>query len=348
MLLCGCQVVRDYLDSANRRAWTAYHESRWQAVLDACVTATQYTVPAQPVAPRQCAAIEQRYRTVAEAWAVRQAQLHTLASQSAVETVYLAQLLDVLETRDRQRLSGLASQLPLHESRLLGFQDTLTESLEEQRRAVKDLQQAWETVWPVATGQQLDFDLAEGVQRTRKNQPAPEEALLRELTEYYRQHYARLAMVYLDYTPGFTPLPAEQCPPPPGCEEIAAALEAYEAGLRVHYDLNTALEADLSRLSDLAGFDPEHEPWAALTLPKKGWQQQRTEAALARLKLLGRANGLLTGCLELQQAWLGETWLRRWPSCPRELNLFEYADWDAAPAPAPVPMAGWRELTFRN
>ncbi len=347
LLLCGCQPIRAYLAQVNQRSWTEYHASRWQAVLAACAGGAPYNAPEQPAAPRCCAAVEQAYPGVVEAWTATQRSLQESAAQCAVEEEYLAQLLEVVELRDRKRLAGLADQLPLYEQRLQDAQDRLAESLHTQQAKVRELKAAWEEVWSAAAGQELDFDLAAGVERARRDGQPLTPARETELREYYRQHYARLAMVYLDYIPDFKPLPAEQAPPPPGCGELSEALAGYERGLRLRYDINQALDADLSRLMELAGFDPAVQPWPALTFPAKGWPRQRTESALARLKLLGRADGLLAGCLDFQQAWLSEAWLRVWPGCPLETNLFAYAGLSILPA-APPALANWQDLTFRK
>jgi hypothetical protein len=345
--LGSCQAARGYLAQLDRQTWAAYHASRWQAVLDSCAGGRPYTAPARPVTPRRCAGLEPQYRALAQGWAEQDALLPRLAAERTVEQEYLAELLDVLQTRDRERIAGLAGQLPGYEDRLAAAQRQWRELQLKQAERLAALEGGWEALWPAAEGQDLDFDLASGVARTRQAWPPPEAARVAELTEFHRQHYSRLAMVYLDFEPDFKPLPAEQVTVPPDCQDLAASIERYERGLRVRYDLNEALEADLARLGELAGFNPAVQDWALLELPKKGWQRQRTEAAVARLGLLGRAGELLAGGLDLQQAALEQAWRQHWPGCPLELNIFAFAGQTEA-VPAPVPFPGWQDLTFRK
>jgi len=315
----GCR----YFEDINAEAYREYHSACWQTVVEAYARQQDdVTLPADPPAPRLCEArVVPAYHGILQAAAAERAAWRKLRGQSQTALEFIAEMLEVLASRDVQNIEHLAPQIDEHVAAHEALREEWRSSRAEIGQAVNELKAAWQEVWP-----QNDFqlDLSADAARLRDKLHPPPTATRREALEHYHNNeYARLAMIYLDYKPSEMPNPESHVPQ--GCEELSWALKRLEAALLVRYSMDRAIEADVERIQELSRVDLSATPWDEIRLPEGRYARPRVTASIARLKLLKYLDTLLMNCLDVIVRDVDLHWREVWPQHELETNIFAFA-----------------------
>ena len=337
-LLAGC----DAIDRINAQAYREYHASRWQAVVTAYALHREAVeLPVEPPAPPACTGMDDAYRGIIGSTAAVREGWRALDDQSRVSIEFVAEMLDVLVSRDTVNIELLAPQI---DDYFNGHQQ-LRGEWEERRRGVAGsvtaLEGRWTEIWPE---QDLGFDLLADARALAARLPSDPDAARRAALEHYHANeYDRLAMIYLDYQPAAPPQPVSHIPE--GCDDLATALADLEAGLLVRYSMDQAIEQDVTRIQQLAAIDLTNTPWSEIEIPQGRYARPRVSAAIARLKLLKYLDVLLTDSLDVLVGEVDLEWRLVWPGHYLETSVFAYAGLPEAGTLPPDPLV---EQTLRR
>jgi len=329
--VAGCDLVRQ-IDTA---AYREFHQSRWTAVVDAYARReVALELPHEPTTPRVCAGLEPAYPRIITQSRMEEEDWERLNEQSRTAVQFVAEMLDVLVSRDTLNLEKLAPQIDNYTLEHGQLRSAWLDQREQAAKAVSDLTGLWQEVWP---GNDLGFDLAGDARAlSEKIYIKPDQLRSDALAHYHANEYDRLAMVYLDYTPVTTPQPQSHIPA--DCDDLAVAIRHLEAGLMVRYSMDRAIEQDVARIQDLAGIDLSQTPWNKIEMPSGRYARPRVSAAIARLKLLKYLDELLTDCLDILVGEVERQWGLVWPGNGLETNIFAHAGLAEAILP-PDPLA---------
>jgi len=315
----GCR----YFENINAQTYREYHAACWQAVVEACLRQQDdVTLPADPPAPRLCEdRVVPAYHGIIIAAAAERESWRKLRGQSQTALEFIAEMLEVLASRDVLNIEHLAPQIDEH----MADHDALREEWRASRAGIgeagSELQAAWQEVWP---DNGFQFDLSTDAAALRNKLQPPPTAVRREALEhYYDNEYARLAMIYLDYEPSELPNPESHVPQ--GCEELSWALKRLEAALLVRYSMDRAIEADVGRIQELSRVDLSATPWDEIRIPEGRYARPRVTASIARLKLLKYLDTLLMNCLDVIVRDVDLHWRAVWPQHELETNIFAFA-----------------------
>lgn len=313
----------DYISSVNNQANQAYHASRWQAVVQACVSGEAYQVPAGPTVPRVCqGTVDTAYPEVANRFNATKPAWEELVYQAEVDLAFVAEMLGVLQSRNTISIEQLAPQITSFMEQTDTLEEDWRDTLEQAQLALDNLQDSWETLWP-QNG--LHFDLEQQVTSQLAGVASEVSGIRREALEHYHQNeFSRMAQKYLGFEPvDFQPQPESHVPQ--GCAGVEEAHFALDTALLVRYGLDLAIEQDVELISRLAKVDLSNQSWDDIKVPKGRYGEKRVSAAIARLKLLKYLDTLVTDSLGIIIRDVGLEWDMVWPGHNLETNIFEYA-----------------------
>lgn len=318
-LLTGCQ----YFEDVNLKAYREFHAACWAATVDAYASQqAEVILPSNPPAPRMCEGrIVSAYHGIAAAAQAERDSWRHLRSQSQTSLQFVAEMLEVLSSRDTLNIEHLAPQIETFAEQHQKERENWRNSRNGISVAVIELESAWSELWPQ---QDLSFNLTADAQaRYNVLYPPPGAVRTEALTQYYSNEYARLAMIYLDFEPAQPPNPKSHVPD--GCDELSWALKRLEAALLVRYSMDQAIEADVKRIQELAMVDLSQTPWDEISIPQGRYARPRVAASIARLKLLKHLDALLMNCLDVIVRDVDLHWRKVWPQNQLETNIFAYA-----------------------
>lgn len=317
--VCAC----DYVSSVNNQANQAYHASRWQAVVQACVSGEAYQAPTEPPVPRVCqGTVDVAYPMVAARFNAAKSAWEELVDQAKFDLAFVAEMLGVLENRNTISIEQLAPQITSFIEQTDTLEADWRDTLEQTQLALDNLQAAWETVWP---GNDLQFGLEQQIASQRASIIGEVSGVRKDALEHYHQNeFSRMAEKYLGFEPGdYQPQPESHVPQ--GGAGVEEAHFALDTALLVRYGLDVAIEQDLELISRLTKVDLSSQSWDDIKVPKGRYGEKRVSAAIARLKLLKYLDTLATDSLGIVIREVGLEWENVWPGHSLETNIFAYA-----------------------
>ncbi|MEZ5337205.1 MAG: hypothetical protein R3F46_02985 [bacterium] len=304
-----------------------YHDSRWQAVVDAVASGDDGVVlPAEPAVPKalEKLALEEAYEALAANRTSEEERWKALIEQSDLSMRFIAEMLDVLERNDPQSISELAPQM---EAFLAGQEGAMADWRELRsllRSRLDELQSSWDSAW---AANEFDLDLlaqVERIQADKLGRLSPERTAA--LTHYHDNEFARLSRDYLDWQP---PADGEEISPvahvPEDCEGVKLALRGLEAALVLRHALDTAIVRDTAVLEEFLPGGLGTGPLGELQIPDNRYGSHRARLAVARLELYRMLDGLLTDVLDVMIYDVNREWTLVWPGNGLENNIFAYA-----------------------
>lgn len=338
-LLAGCDLV----ERIDAQAYRDYHASRWQATVDAFVREqATLRLPVEPPTPRVCAdEMEAGYRRIVVQAEQSRTDWAVLDRSSRIAVQFVAEMLDVLVSRDTVQIEKLAPQIDRYVAEHAENRRIWSGQREAIARSESELHNKWAKVWPA---NDLDFDLAADAAALRSVvHDAPSDTRSAALSHYHENEYNRLAMIYLDFSPEVTPNPQSHVPA--GCDGLSDALSHLEAGLMVRYSMDRAIEQNVTRIQELALVDLSQTPWEDIRIPQGRYARPRVTASIARLKLLKYLDTLLTDCLDVLVCDVEIHWRRVWPGHGLETSIFGYA---GLPTTGELATGTLTDFTFRQ
>ena len=320
VLASGCS---GYLQRVNSQVLAEYHASRMQAVaLAALEDKGRYSAPEWPPVPLICgkrvegayAALVPRAEEVRRAWT---ALLH----QSEGQAAFISKFITALTGRNVEDIRQYSTLIARQDQNFAAARLRWEKARAAQGQAVAALRQAWDEAWP---GNSLRFSLAQSQAELEAGMaPRLDGQRLQALHGYHHDVYTRLAMTYLGYTPPVLPNPLP--PVPTGCERLADALKRLETSLGARYDLDAAIQLDISRVEELGHVDLDRMNWDQIERKYAGDGGRYLAASVARLKLYKLLDSMLTSALDVQVREVELKWSEVWPEPDVVLNLFSFA-----------------------
>jgi len=339
LVVAACDMVQQI----NTDAYRDYHQTRWQAAVDAYAHyRADYEPPAEPPMPVVCQErVHPLYGEIVAAGHREHEAWQTALAQSETSLEFAAEMLEVLVGRDVVNIEKLAPQIDDYAQQQESALGRWQQMRQQVADGVAELKAAWDEVWPK---QDLDFDLMTAAAQVRQREvPALTDVRAAALELYYHTEYTRLAIVYLSYEAEPSPIPKAHVPE--GCEALSEALNRLEAGLLVRYSMDEAIERDVERVQQLALVDLSKTPWDQIRVPKGRYTEARVAATIARLKLLKYVDTLAVSALDVILREVDLQWQLVWPENELDTNVFSYAGLPQAPQPLPDPL---KEMTFRK
>ena len=303
-----------------------YHESRWQAVVEACAEGRDsVSLPADPPVPGalQKLMLEEAYSALAENRSSEELSWQALIKQSDLSLRFIAEMLDVLERNDADSISQLAPQIDDFTARQDSAGADWRGLRQNLRGRLDTVRSIWDEHWP---DNGLDLDLladVERIQGERLGRLSPER--IAALTHYHDNEFARLARDYLGFEPGEDEEISAQAHVPEGCADLSTAIKGMEAALVLRFALDSAIVRDMDVVNQYVPGGISGTPLSKLSIPDVRYGGHRARLAVARLQLYKLLDGLLTEVLDVMIYDVNREWQLVWPGNELENNIFAFA-----------------------